>query len=153
MKKAVLAFVFAILTSANAQAFEFHGIKSGMSKEAVSAALTSLGVAQDKYNQVDLLTGDIESLKGVKHSPIMLSFTYNDKDQLYKMQVNYRGDLSTPRGLGLKLALEDRYKAEVKETAIKFYSISIESLVILLVDEKILNSTIARYKEKYLSEL
>jgi len=46
--------------------------------------------------------------------------------------------------MGLKLALEDRYKAEVKETAIKFYSISIESLVILLVDEKILNSTIAR---------
>ncbi len=37
MKKAVLAVVFAILISANAQAFEFHGIKSGMQRNPQSA--------------------------------------------------------------------------------------------------------------------
>ena len=155
MKKAVLVFAFAILISANAQAFEFHGIKSGMSKEAVSAVLESLVVAQNKRYGYEVAQDElvydsngvdnIKSLKGVKHPPLSLSLKYNDKDQLYAMEVVYRIDLSEPDGLGLKLALEHLYKAEVKVTR-RFGSL-------FLVDEQIFNSTIARYKEKYLSEL
>ena len=143
-----------ILVPVSVQAFDFHGIKSGMSNKQVSTELTKFGISQDKNNQVDLITGDTKNMKGVKHSPIMIYFTYNDKDQLYKMQINYHGDFSTPSGLGLKLALEQLYKTDVKETEIKFYdTIRVESLAIILINKSIVESTINRYKNKYLEEL
>jgi len=152
MKKLILALL--IIIPINSNAFDFHGIKSGMNNEQVSSIIKQLGASQDKYNQVDLLSGDVKALKGIKKSPILISFEYNDKDELYKMQINYRGDLSYPSGLGLKLALEQLFKVDVKETSIDIgYSIKVASLVIVLLDDVIFTSTINRYKKKYISEL
>jgi len=151
MKKYI--YVLALLFSIPAYAFDYHGIKSGMSKSEVSAVLSKLGTTQDEYNQVDLLMGDVKKLKGVKYSPIMISFTYNYDGKLYKMQLNYYQDQSGPKGIGLKAALESKFKAVVREGRVKLYTSSIDTTVALLIDDEIVKKSIAHHKNTLLKEL
>jgi len=156
MKK-IAVILFTVFSITTAHAFDYHGIKSGMTKAEVSEVLKGLGATQDKYNQVDLmgLAGMIKDkkLKDVNESPIMMSFTYNYEDRLYKLQLNYLTDQTGPRGLGLKQALEAKFGAEVTEGRLKLYSTSIDNTVAILIDEKMVKSAIAHHKSKYMGEL
>lgn len=151
MKKII---IFLTLTFAfNTHAFDYYGIKSGMSKEEVEVKLKSFGVSQDSYNQVDMITGDVKSLKGIELSPIMISFTYNFEDKLYKLQVNYRGTLSNPNGVALKSALQEKFKITPIESEVKVYSISIETLALMFLDDEIVSSTVSKLKQENLTKL
>jgi len=151
MKK-IAVILFTVFSITTAHAFDYHGIKSGMTKAEVSEVLKGLGATQDKYNQVDLMGKD-KKLKDVNESPIMMSFTYNYEDRLYKLQLNYLTDQTGPRGLGLKQALEAKFGAEVTEGRLKLYSTSIDNTVAILIDEKMVKSAIAHHKSKYMGEL
>ena len=107
MRYHFLVALLVAFTSGNALAFDFHGVKSGMSKEQVSSALNRLGIS-DSSSYVDV--GD-DGISGVKPSPRFLSFGYDHQGKLYQMNIDYlfiKKDLTGPQTEAFKEVLEEK---------------------------------------------
>jgi len=107
------------------QAFDFHGIKAGMSKDQVYQALKLLGAPAPSETVSLVQMSAAEGLKGVKWSPRSISFHYDHEDRLYSITLSYPVSLRRSedppvtglRGTAFRSALEKKYGAtlEIKE--------------------------------------
>lgn len=140
MRNLLFVLVF-LLFPVHVQAFDFHGIKTGMSKDQVSEALKYLGAPapNERVSLVQLSEG--QSLKGVKWSPRSISFEYDHEDRLYSLTLTYPVSLRGPNdppvggmhGLAFRSALEKKYGATLD---LKDVLRGISVLEAKVVDEK-----------------
>jgi hypothetical protein len=113
MKKYLLVLLFTITFSTSSYAFDYHGIKSGMTKDQISKVLSGLGVNKVP-DEVSYLS-DVQ-LKGVAIMPYILSMEYDYEGKLYKLELTYMGH-RLPEGvntLAFHQALTEKYKAEIE---------------------------------------
>lgn len=144
MKKYLLILLFAITLPTSAFAFDYHGIKSGMTKDQISKVLSGLGVNKAP-NEVSRLS-DVQ-LKGVAIMPYIMSMEYDYEGKLYKLKLTYMGH-RLPEGvntLAFHQALTEKYKAEIE--------IEKASLTATIVDEKMMLKNILHYKNEYMGQI
>ena len=138
-------FAIIIFLSTPSFAFDFHGIKSGMTESQVSSALKKLGVSDPDSSYASL--GD-NGISGVKPSPRRLSFGYDHEGKLYQMNIDYvfiSEGLTGPQTVAFKAVLEEKYKALIKDDKYGYEAI--------LIDQKMLDKLISHHKSVFLKTM
>lgn len=138
MKKLAFIIGLAVFGTTYAQAFDFHGIKSGMTKEEVRDAMAAIGATG--------YLGGWESFKSIAFPPNRIVDGYDHTGKLMQLQLVYRiYGLSSPALSALKSTLETRLKAVVLE---------LEKVIFATVsDEDILSADLEYYRNKFAQEL
>ena len=131
--------VLLLVCPLHVHAFDFHGIKSGMSKDQVAKSLEALGArAPNDKNSVGLLP---KGLNSVEFSPSQIKFSFDHEDRLYSLVLVYTEafgiELDGVPGRAFILAIERKYKATLERER--------DTVFATLVDEK-------RY-ERYVAHL
>jgi len=149
MKNIVAILVLVI--SIPAHAFDFHGIKSGMTMKQVSDVTKQLGVSLSQDGSITI--GD-KGLPGVKLSPERITTAYDDHGRLYQLTLvyplldyatNQLREYSDPEREALKLALENKYQATVITGKARYY--------VQIVDREMLESYVSYLKKRFTDSL
>lgn len=141
MKKIIIITFFTIFISNYAIAFDFHGIKSGMTKEQVMKAMSKLGAKKAGYPD-----NKWEGFKSITFSPHTALTEYDYAGKLLELQLGYSTyKFSRSKMAAIKSVLKSKYKAIILELD--------NGLGAILTDEKILRSDIQYYKNKYKKEM
>lgn len=149
MKKMVLFLCLFTFLPVQVFAFDFYGIKSGMTKEDVSSLfrtddLTSLeGDDLEKYPK----------LANTEYWDISFSFTSDNK--LWKIIARVRQGYSTLRKIAKKEALISKYKAEnIKKTSEEVVNgVTYYYYNVILIDQKLVDIEIEKFKKYYLNKI
>jgi hypothetical protein len=151
MKYAI--FIIGLLTSFSAlsdSSFEYHGIKSGMSKEAVNELVGWCKTCSS------LDYKGVEAFLGEEGPPRLwqISFRYTSDDKLWKIQLNFLEMGSGPAAVAQRRALNELYPDAELDTFTERGSYSnTDYIVAQLIDsalfdadaEKIYQSEISKY--------
>jgi hypothetical protein len=141
MKKIVFLITVVFLTTGYAQAFDFHGVKSGMTKEQVEQAMTAIGAKNARYPD-----NKWEEFKTIDFPPLTVLTEYDHAGKLMELQLGYATNkLSSPAISALKSALETTFKATIHELE--------NVLAVIVTDETILKNDFDHYKAKFNKEL
>jgi hypothetical protein len=139
MKKYLL--ILLVIAINPAFAFDYHGIKSVMTKEKVSSVLAEIGV---KTKEVSFIS-DVK-LNGVEIVPYIMTFEYDYQNKLYKIEMTYMGHhLEGVNTVAFHQALTEKYKAEIE--------IERGSLKAILLDSKLQLKNILHYKNELLGKI
>lgn len=142
MKNYLFILLFAITFPTSAFAFDYHGIKSGMTKDQISKVLSGLGVNKAPS---EVSSPILVQLKGVAIGPSLLSMEYDYEGKLYKLELIYTSFPKDVNAVALHQAITEKYKAEIE--------IEGGSLTVTIVDEKRMLKNILHYKNEYIGEI
>jgi len=148
MKKIVL-FLFMVLLSQNAYAFDFHGIKSGMFENDVMIAFKNAG----GYNFPN--TNDNEEVmkfndKYIKKAPNNVEFSYTHDSILYEMVLTYDDIKNKIEKDAFIHAMKRKYNSNFEE--IHVYE-DLYLLKFVLLDESILQKELNYYINSFVDKI
>jgi hypothetical protein len=130
MKKIILPIL--LLTSFYSFAFDYHGIKSGMSKEEVNA------LTGGKSAWGDVGEGKVfNTTMGINPPNLFtVDFSYTTDDKLWRITLNFR-ERSFSAAVAQQKALREIY-GEFTKTSINYYSsYTMNVLQVLLIDDEL----------------
>lgn len=154
MKKIILPIL--LLTSFYSFAFDYHGIKSEMSKEEVKALTGCQSFSSCTYEEVgsDKI---FNTTLGINPPSLWnVSFAFTSDDELWRITLNFR-EASFARGVAQRKALDELYSSVTKTTervgGSSQYAFNVDILAAMLIDDnlfkkeadKIYNETIDLY--------
>jgi len=141
MKKIILPIL--LLISFYSFAFDYHGIKSGMSKEEVD----SLTEGRSGWKDID--TGKVFFPKMGINPPnlFVVDFSYTTDNKLWRIALNFR-ERSLADAVAQQKALREIY-GEFTKTSYNYYSnATMNVLQVLLIDDELFEQDADRiYKE------
>lgn len=147
MKKALM--VMMILASCNIYAFDYHGIKSGMSK----AEVNSLTLCSESYacTWEEVGVGKVfNSSLGINPPSLWsVSFSYTSEGALWRIALSFREGTGA-NGVAQLRALTELYPdAELQSGSEKLYSLTIDTITALIIDNELFSSDAEKiYKEQ-----
>lgn len=130
MKKIILPIL--LLTSFHSLAFDYHGIKSGMSKEEVDA------LTGGKSGWQDVGEGEVfNTTMGINPPNLFtVNFSYTTDDKLWRITLNF-AESSFGAAVAQQKALREIY-GEFTKTSINYYSsYTMNVLQVLLIDDEL----------------
>jgi hypothetical protein len=141
MKYPLILTILILILPMQVHAFDFHGVKSGMTKEEVSKSMKSLGAKNGKYDK-----SKWEEFKSISFPPHVAVLKYNHNEKLMEMSLGYSTyKLSTTAVDALKSVIKSKFKGTILE---------LENTVgVVLLDVNIMNRDIEYYKKKFKKEL
>ena len=143
MRAIVYSIFLAILFPVNALAFDWHGVRSGMTMEQVQEAMVQIG-AIEKRSYPDNYWEQFET---ILFPPSMASVRLDHAGKLLELQLSYKTrSLSMSAMSALKDVLKSKFNARI-------IAESDGLLAIVIVDEKTRQNDIEHYKRKFAAEL
>jgi len=148
MKKIILPIL--LLTSFYSFAFDYHGIKSGMSKEEVQALTGCQSYLNCSYEDIgeDKI---FNTTLGINPPSLWdVSFAFTSDDELWRITLNFREE-SFARGVAQQKALDELYSSVTKKSkkmGSGSYSFNLDLLVAMLIDDNLFKKEADKiYKE------
>lgn len=143
---AAMLFVLLCVTVNEAKAFEFHGIKSGMSEEEFAQTISALGGA---YNKGRVKMPD-DGLSGVEFSPLHMSPEFDNNGKLYSITISYLPLLMDGVRVGpFKAAFKRKYKVDISEE-IDGRSVILQAI---LIDAKLADAFFKHVTDSYMGKI
>jgi len=138
-------FLLTLLTlSFNTFAFEWHGIKSGMSKEEVDA------ITGGKSGWQDVGEGEIfNTTMGINPPNLFtVDFSYTSDDKLWRISLNFEKQ-SGARSIAQTRALNELYGSYIERSVNYYSSYSMPCLVVMFIDDELFEQDAEKfYKEQ-----
>jgi len=152
MKNLLLGIIAINLTfiSFTTNAFEFNGVKSGMSREEVKAQ----GVPYS-WGRMTMDEEDLESwLPNLRMVGDFAEFWFDDNDRLYRLQIKFRLSKYSPDyNEGVKEAYLEFCDLVLDATVADFLGNPENGLICRLQDEEIYRDSVDYQKQKRLQQL
>ena len=151
MKKYTLVLGLLLLVSFNALAFEFRGVKSGMTKAEVSEVI---GVEIHPDDSYHTLSDEEAKIWLPKIYPYEVNFRFTNDDKLWRIIISdARGSVTS--SVGKKKALSkvcDSVDESTTQIGVGTYSYNVDSYDCFLIDSKLFNQDV-NYWENYFTEI
>ena len=148
MKKIIVPIL--LLISINSFAFDYHGIKSGMSEEEVQA-LTGCAKSTSCTNKEVGTDKVFNTTLGINPPNLRsVSFKFTSDDELWRITLNFY-ELSFAGGVAQKRALDELYSSVTKTServGSGSYSYNVDILAAMLIDDKLFNKSVDKIYEK-----
>ena len=135
MKKIIVPIL--LLTSFYSFAFDYHGIKSGMSREEVKALTGCEYSSSCSFREVGA-DRIFNTTLGINPPSLWsVSFAYTSDDKLWRITLKFR-EASFARGVAQRKALEELYSSVSKKTErAGTSSLNVDLLVAMLIDDNL----------------
>jgi len=141
MKRLLFITFLVLMMPIHAYAFNFHGVKSGMTKEEIEKTMEALGAKNNKYDE-----SKWEEFKSIGFPPVFAILKFDHNGKLLEMQLFYSTyKLPSTAIEALKHVLKSKFKATMLDLD--------NSIGVILVDASLMKRDIEFYKQLFLKEL
>jgi hypothetical protein len=166
----LIACLLAGAAFAEDKPFDFHGIKSGMTRSELRVHLDLDSVAREKMTEdeilyrgksiddvvKDLFDGGISAyqVKRLSDREFHLDFYFSDDDRLWRLDVYFYKPSDPAKGIALRQAVQTRFKGfSIKEESATSRYGTREYYRVIMVDQNVLNPAVKRYVDEYLKRM
>ena len=140
MKIRIISAALLILATFQSLAFEYHGIKSGMTRNEVAQSMAPLGGNKSKHSDT------WSDIKNIPFPPQDIELIYDHNDRLYRAVLRYWvANIPDAQASALRVVLPEKYGAVIAGNS--------QEVVAVFTDDLLLEKSIEHYKIEYMTHL